>query len=304
MSAERVAVDGFVVNNERTAAGEGCVVADLSLFKRHRRGTHFEYRTGHICIGDRLVTPHGGQRLVSSFFAFFFGFFIDLRLNVRGKRVRVVEVIAVGGDHRDNSARVYVHSNADSAVFYVVLLDSLRHILFADRLDRFVYGEVDVVSVLSLDILLVLERHICSARVAGGNYSAGIAREVIIVFEFNALKTLFVRAGEADNAGRELFLGVVALVVVQQLDNAVAVVILGQLFGELHDLVALIDLDLALNNYIVALLLGFFEDVLIIDAQDLRQSARGSLALLVVFEVYRRKHDLPRRRAFGEHLAL
>ena len=292
------AADIIVLYAHVAAAGEAGVVLDLAFLQRHRRGAHLEYRAGHVGVRDAFVTPHRRERLALFLVLLLLGKLLDAVHLRRRQLIRVVEVVAVGGDHREDRGRVNVHADAARAVHDVVVDDSLRHILFADALDGLVDGEIDVVAVLAFDVLFVLERHIGTAGIFGGDDSARSAREVFVVFVLNALQSLLIRSREADDRGREGVLGIVALVVVEKLNDAAAVVFLGERFHQLDDLVALLHLDFALDDGVVVLLLRLFKDVFVVQPEDLGESSCRSLALLVVVKVDRRKHDLPYRGAF------
>ena len=97
---------------------------------------------------------------------------------------------------------------------------------------------------------------------------------------------------------------VVSFVVVEQADNAVTVVVFGQGVDKLKHLVALFDLDFALDYGVVTFAFGLFKHIVVLHAQNFRQTLCRGGALLVGFEVDRSHYYLPHRGAFGKHVAV
>ena len=185
--------------------------------------------------------------------------------SVLGELIRRVKIVAVGGHHRLDRGGVDVHYNTNAAVFDVVVNNTLLHIFLGYRLYSLVDSQLDRVAVLGVNVLLILERHICLVRVSGGDDTPGRAGQIIVILIFYALKSLIVHTGKAYNGRRKLIVGIIALVIVKKRDNVRQLcVLIAQLFRKLEYFLSFVALDLSLHYYIIGILLDLFKHVVVI----------------------------------------
>ena len=214
----------------------------------------------------------------------------------------IVEVKIAKRHHRQYSTRVNLHTDCRRAVLDVVVLHGLGEVLFNVILDDGVNGEAYAVAVAGVYIVLVARvEHIRARRGGRAHDIAALAREHAVIAGFYTAETGVVQSHEADDVRGHAAVGVIALCVGLDLDAYVAAVgfELPYLLG--HVLLHLAGHDLVPGVRVPRL----FEDGLVVHAEDLGETARDGLLVLVV-ALYlggAYVHGI-HARAHGEHYAV
>ena len=200
--------------------------ADKTAVRRHharvqrrRTGDELEHTAGLIQVADGLVAPLGllgslqrraallaGQRVHGGAL-----FFVN-------DRARVVGVIVGLGGHCQNRPGVDVHDNADSARGNVVFVHGGSDGAFQDVLDVGVDGQGQAAAGLRFDQGAVMLRHIVAPGVFGGQDTAVLPGQGLVVFKFQPPEPGVVHIGKAEQAAHEIAFGIDAAGVLADLD--------------------------------------------------------------------------------------
>ena len=330
-------VDGIFIELVRTGTTEATFLIDDAFFQRHRQRDHLENGAGIVGVRDRLVAPVTRQRralrlslrfgdqllflgiadIVGILFIFFdISVFdqilgvdrVDLLFLIRVDGKGIVEVKAVDRSHREDLAGVNVHHDAYAALMDLVVDNALLHVLFHDALDGLVDRQHQRAAVDRADVLVVVKGHLGRDTVLSRNDTTGRTREIIVVLELYAPQTLILGTGEADDRRREVAVGIVALIVVEQRDHTRLLILFTQLILQLDDLILFGTFDPALDRDIVGVLLGILQQLRFIEAQDLREPlcdiSALFIALFAAVKVRRSHDDAPNGRRLRQDLAV
>ena len=162
---------------------------------------------------------------------------------------------------------------------YVVIRHGLLQVLLHIVLNGFVNGGDQIEAVLAGVIFLELGKEQLRPHGVGGpDGSAGTAGKGLVVSGLDALQAVVIRAHEANQMAGQGGIGVIALGVRLQTDAPQAVPVL-----EGPDFVGLFLFQLPGHGHIPAALLpGFLIDLIIADAQNLRQAPGDQVPVLAV----------------------
>ena len=166
-------------------------------------------------------------------------------------------------------------------------------------LDALVNSQHQVISVLGLHPLLILEGHIRTHCVFGGDQPPGCAAELRIILVFQAGKAGIIRAYKAQHRAHKVAIGVIALVIRNELHAAADVVLLQKGQNFVLDVVLHLALDIGEIGILIRQLLhlGFLH------VQNLRQAANQG-GLILFFYVSRFQGHRPDTGALGQHFAV
>ena len=204
---------------------------------------------------------------------------VDLRLNVSGDALVVVEIKISQRRHRQNRARFRVHDDAGGAVLYIIVLHRLGKLLLQIVLDRGIDCQAEIESVLRIDVVLIAcEDHIRPGAVLQPEDAAGGAGQKIVLRKLQPRKAGVVGADEADDVRGERGIGVIALCVRFELHTLQVVLV----FKGAHR-VRLGLFDLALDGFIPAAPVGGHrEDLFAVYAENFGKAAGNALGVLAV----------------------
>ena len=259
-----------------------------ALFERD--GKRDDLKCGARLVGIRngLVAPLGKLRVFQHLRrGVRIGGRIDLRLDVGGDALVVVEIKVSERRHRQNCARIRIHDDSGGAVLYIKVLHRLGKLLLQIVLDGGIDCQVEIESVLRIDVVLIAcEDHIRSCAVLQPEDASGGSGQELVLRKLQSRKAGIVRADEADDMRGERSIRVIALGIRLELHALQVVLVFKGAYR-----VRLGFLDLALDGFVPAVPVGGHrEDLFAVYAEDLGKTGRNALGVLAVYGYLRGAH--------------
>ena len=274
------------LNLHAAAAEETVIKAHLTLFERHGQRYYFERRAGLVCIRQGLIPPLQALCIGKDLILFllrrrFFDRFFSLIADVE----KIIKVISAYRRHCKYLPCFHIHRDSARSVLNVVILDGLIQRLFNIMLDREVNRCYKIKAIFGTGVALVLvKQKIGAVGIGKAHVFSRRSTQSGVILRFHPVKAVVIGSDKAYHMAGKRGIRIVSFRIALQPDALELILV----FKFAH-LVGSLFFDLARNGHIPrAVILGFFQDILLVEAEDLGKLIGNKLPVFVVHGDLRR----------------